>query len=176
MLLLTRTRREAAGLLVGIVALGAGLVLAHAQSKAEAQQAEIERLIKLVDRSNTGKFSFDDAKQFVLDRFDKLDPDRDGTLTLAELQAPLRERMNKAKGTEKNRLQSSLKLLEAEFKAMDKDKDGTVDKNEYVALLQTRFDAANRDKDQTLEPNELKTAAGQKVMLLLGALVTPEGD
>src|SRR5262245_64772494 len=153
---LTCTRREAAGLLMGIAAFGAGTVPVHAQSKAEAQQAEIDRLIKLVDKSGSGKISFEDAKKFVLDRFDKLDHDHDGTLTLAELQAPLREQVIKAKGGEKNRLQSSLKLLEAEFKAMDKDHDGTVDKDEYVALLQSRFDAANRDKDQTLEANELK--------------------
>src|SRR6266498_5144366 len=99
---LTFTRRAAAaGLLTGIVAVGTGIGPATAQSRsaatesksAAAQHAEIDRLIKVVDRSGSGKISFDDARQFVLERFDKLDSDKDGTLTLQELQAPMRERI-----------------------------------------------------------------------------------
>src|SRR5437764_8669074 len=160
----TCTRRHAAvAVVLGITTLAGGPLLAAPKGKSKEmaeQQAEIEKLIKEVDRSGSGKISMEDAKQFVLDRFDKLDPDRDGTLTLAELQAPLRAHMEKAEGMEKQRLEASLKVLEAEFRDMDKYKDGTVSKDEYVALLEKRFNSANRDKDKTLEPRERGTAAG----------------
>src|ERR1041385_2502427 len=145
--MLTCTRRHAAvAVLLGATMLAGGPLLAAPKGKSKEmaeQQAEIESLIKQVDRSNSGKISMEDAKQFVLDRFDKLGPDRDGALTLEKLQAPLRAHLAKADGMEKQRLEASLKVLEAEFRDMDKDKDGTVSKEEYVALLEKRFASAN---------------------------------
>jgi Ca2+-binding EF-hand superfamily protein len=40
--------------------------------------------------------------------------------------------------------------------AMDKDKDGTVSKEEFTAYMEAQFDKADADHDGTLDRNELE--------------------
>jgi hypothetical protein len=54
-----------------------------------------------------------------------------------------------------------------EFLAADKDKDGTLDKAEYLSIVAERFHAANRDSDTTIEAKELHTSAGRRLEALL---------
>jgi Ca2+-binding EF-hand superfamily protein len=160
--------------------------LAHAQSSssgsaetkgyASTPEGQIDTLIKAVDRTQSGKISRDDATQYVLDHFDRLDSDHDGTLSLAELQAPLRDRLGHTSGTEQASIRNSLRMIAQDFRAMDKDRHGTVDKNEYVAFVQRQFDAANPDKDQSLDHKELASPKGRRVMVLLGALRASQQD
>ena len=42
------------------------------------------------------------------------------------------------------------RVTSAEFLAADKDKDGTLDKAEYLSIVAERFHAANRDDDTTI--------------------------
>ena len=53
------------------------------------------------------------------------------------------------------------------LKAADPDSDGTLDKNEYLALVEARFRAADPDNDGTLDAKELKTPAGKALVSLL---------
>ena len=62
--------------------------------------------------------------------FDRLDRDHDGTLTARELRGRLSAR---------------------EFTAADTDKDGTLSKDEYLAVVERRFKAADTDNDGTIE-------------------------
>ena len=78
--------------------------------------------------------------------FDKLDRDHDGTLTRRELGGRLSAR---------------------EFAAADTDKDGTISKDEYLAVVEQRFKAADTDNDGTLTRQELRTKAGSRLLLLL---------
>ena len=78
--------------------------------------------------------------------FDKLDRDHDGTLTRRELRG---------------------RLSAKEFTAADIDKDGTISKDEYLAVVEQRFKAADADGDGTLTPRELRTKAGRQLMRLL---------
>ena len=59
------------------------------------------------------------------------------------------------------------RVTRAEFLAADKDKDGTLDKAEYLSIVAARFHAANRDNDATIETKELHTAAGRRLETLL---------
>jgi Ca2+-binding EF-hand superfamily protein len=49
----------------------------------------------------------------------------------------------------------------------DADNDGTLDKNEFLALVEKRFKAADPDNDGTIDAKELKSSAGRTLMLLL---------
>jgi hypothetical protein len=47
------------------------------------------------------------------------------------------------------------------------DKDGTVDKSEYLNLVQAHFNAADTDHDGTVSESELNTPAGKSLARLL---------
>ena len=53
------------------------------------------------------------------------------------------------------------------LKTLDPDNDGTLDKNEFLALVEKRFNAANPDNDGTIDAKELKSAAGRSLARLL---------
>ena len=55
----------------------------------------------------------------------------------------------------------------AEFAAADPDHDGTVTKDECLAVVEQRFTAADPDHDGTLDAKELNTKAGQALLRLL---------
>jgi hypothetical protein len=45
--------------------------------------------------------------------------------------------------------------------------DGTLDKNEFLALVEKRFKAADLDNDGTIDAKKLKSAAGRSLVPLL---------
>jgi Ca2+-binding EF-hand superfamily protein len=78
--------------------------------------------------------------------FDKLDTDKDGTLDVKELKG---------------------RLTQKEFTAADPDNDGTLSKDEYLAVVEKRFKAADPDNDGTVSAAEFKTATGRSLSQLL---------
>jgi Ca2+-binding EF-hand superfamily protein len=99
-----------------------------------------------LDTDHDGTVSLDEAKKAAETVFNKLDRDRDGTLTARELRGRLSAR---------------------EFTAADTDKDGTLSKDEYLAVIEQRFKAADTDNDGTLTRRELRSKAGRQLLLLL---------
>jgi hypothetical protein len=75
-----------------------------------------------------------------------LDTDNDGTVDKREL---------------------ARRLTPKELAAADPDHDGTLTKDEYLALVEQRFSAADPDHDGTLDAKELNTKAGQALLRLL---------
>jgi Ca2+-binding EF-hand superfamily protein len=55
----------------------------------------------------------------------------------------------------------------SDFAAADPDNDGTLDKNEFVAIVEKRFKAADPDNEGTIDAKELKSAAGRSLTRLL---------
>jgi EF-hand domain pair len=49
----------------------------------------------------------------------------------------------------------------------DPDNDGTLDKNEFLALVEKRLNAADPDKDGTIDAKEIKSAGGRSLVQLL---------
>ena len=103
-------------------------------------------LLMGLDTDHDGTVSLDEAKKAAAAVFDKLDRDRDGTLTSRELHG---------------------RLSAKEFAAADTDKDGTISKDEYLAVVEQRFKAADTDNDGTLTQRELRTKAGLQLLQLL---------
>jgi Ca2+-binding EF-hand superfamily protein len=98
------------------------------------------------DTDNDGTVDIDEAKKAASALFDKLDTDKDGTLDAKELRG---------------------RLTQKEFAAADPDSDGTLTKDEYLAVVEKRFRAADPDNDGTVSAAELKTAAGRSLSRLL---------
>ena len=102
--------------------------------------------IRLLDTDNDGTVDLAEAKKAAAALFDKLERDHDGTLDKRELAG---------------------RLSAKELAAADPDKDGTLTKDEYLAVVEQRFNAANPDKDGTLDAKELNSAAGKALLRLL---------
>jgi EF-hand domain pair/EF hand len=102
--------------------------------------------VGLFDADNDGTVDLDEAKKAAGALFDKLDTDKDGTLDFKELKG---------------------RLTHKEFTAADPDNDGTLSKDEYLAMVEERFKAADPDNDGTVSAAEFKTHAGQSLTKLL---------
>ena len=99
-----------------------------------------------IDTDNDGTVDIDEAKKAASAVFDKLDTDKDGTLDAKELKG---------------------RLTQKELTAADPDNDGTLSKDEYLAVVEKRFKAADPDNDGTVSAAEFKTAAGRSLSQLL---------
>jgi len=102
--------------------------------------------LKGLDPDNDRTMDLNEAKNAASQLFDKLDHDKDGTLSSKEL----RRRLSKK-----------------ELTAGDPDKDKTLSKEEYLAIVGQRFAAANPDKDGTIDCKELGTKSGKALLRLL---------
>lgn len=98
------------------------------------------------DTDNDDTVDMTEAKKAASALFDKLDTDKDGTLYVKELKG---------------------RLTQKEFKTADPDNDGTLTKDEYLAVVDKRFKAADPDNDGTVSAAEFKTAAGRSLSRLL---------
>jgi hypothetical protein len=102
--------------------------------------------VRMLDTDNDGTVDLAEAKKAASALFDKLEHDQDGTLDKRELAG---------------------RLSAKEFAAADPDHDGTLTKDEYLAVVEQRFNAADPDKDGTLDAKELNSAAGKALLRLL---------
>jgi hypothetical protein len=113
----------------------------------------------------TPGLSWDTDKNSVVDwaethaaasaKFDKLDANHDGYVEARELAAANVDKSVLDKG--------------------DKDHDGKLTKDEYLALVRASFDAADSDHGGTVSAAEIQTAAGQNLVLLVseGSILAP---
>jgi len=98
------------------------------------------------DTDNDSTVDLAEAKKAAADLFDKLDIDKDGTLSTKELHG---------------------RLSGENFAAADPDKDKTLTKEEYLALVEQRFKSADADNDGTVSAAEFRTPAGRALARLL---------
>jgi Ca2+-binding EF-hand superfamily protein len=103
-------------------------------------------LIRLLDADNDGTVDLAEAKAAASAMFDRLERDKDGTLDKREL---------------------SRRLSARELAAADPDHDGTLTKEEYLAVVEQRFRAADPDHDGTLDAKELNSGPGRALLRLL---------
>ena len=98
------------------------------------------------------------------------DPDKDGTIDLAEAKAAgakLFAMLDPDKDGTLDKKEIKGRLNKKAFKGADPDKDGTIDKKEYEALIEKAFKAANKDSDATVDGKELGSKKGQKLLALI---------
>ena len=108
----------------------------------------------------------------VLCRPEGDNPDKDGSIDLKEAQAAaaaLFDKLNKDKSKDQTLEIKELqgRLSRADFAAADPDKDGTIDKAEFMKIVETRFAAATPDGDGTVDCKEAATPAGKALMRIL---------
>jgi Ca2+-binding EF-hand superfamily protein len=99
-----------------------------------------------------------------------LDPDKDGTVDLAEAKAAGAKAFAKLDPDNDGSLDAKElgdRVDAAAFKAADPDGDGTLDAKEYAILIEARFKAADPDNDGTLDEKELGTDAGKAFLKLV---------
>jgi hypothetical protein len=123
---------------VAFAALMGAVVPALAATKADP--------VARFDTDNDGTVDLAEAKKAASALFDKLDADRDGTLDSKELRK---------------------RLTDKELAAADPDNDGTLTKDEYLAVVEQRFKAADPDNDGTVSAAEFNTPAGRSLSQLL---------
>jgi Ca2+-binding EF-hand superfamily protein len=127
-----------------VISLAVGTLLATGMP-VSAKSRHIS-LIRLLDTDNDGTVDLAEAKAAASALFDRLEHDKDGTLDKHEL---------------------SGRLSAKELAAADPDHDGTLTKEEYLAVVEQRFGAADPDHDGTLDAKELKSSAGRALLRLL---------
>jgi hypothetical protein len=102
--------------------------------------------IQMFDTDNDGTIDLAEARKAASAAFDRLERDKDGTLDKREV---------------------GRRLSAKELAAADPDHDGTLTKDEYLAVGEQRFAAADPDHDGTLDAKELNSRAGQALLRLL---------
>jgi Ca2+-binding EF-hand superfamily protein len=125
------------------VALTLAAAVLSGPSLAASQQSSA---LKMLDPDKDGTVDLAEAKKAAADLFAKLDSDHDGTLDARELRG---------------------RLTAKELAAADPDHDGTLTLDEYLAIVERRFNAADPDKDGTLDAKELRSRAGRSLVRLL---------
>ena len=122
------------------------LVLGSAPVTGGATAATTRGALKALDPDRDGTVSLAEAKAAASRVFSRLDRDRDGTLDRGELRG---------------------RMVSKEFAAADRDRDGTLDKAEYLSAVEKSFRAADRDSDGTLDAKELSSPRGRVLRRLL---------
>ena len=113
---------------------------------------KLQQAFKTADKDNDGSLDREEAKSLprVAKNFDQIDVDKSNTVTLDEIYASM-----------KKVAQSMREEQQAKFQAADKDKDGTLDRNEAKAFPRVvrNFDQIDADKDGTISQDEIRTYA-----------------
>jgi len=111
-----------------------------------AARAKRSSPVARLDADNDGTVDLAEAKKAAGDLFDKLDTDKEGTLSLKELGG---------------------RVSNKDLSTADPDHDSTLTKDEYLAVVEERFKAADPDNDGTLSASELSSRAGRSLSRLL---------
>jgi Ca2+-binding EF-hand superfamily protein len=122
------------------------LVLVAGASSPVLAKSRQSNWVRMLDTDNDGTVDLAEAKKAASALFDKLESDHDRTLDKREL---------------------ANRLTRKELAAADPDHDGTLTKDEYLAVVEQRFSAADPDHDGTLDARELNSKAGQALLRLL---------
>src|ERR1700693_101192 len=127
--------------LVVFIVIGAVPVAGQVQ----AQRLNIDAFLQQWDTDHDGTLSVDEVKKAALARFEELDRNHKGRLS-------------------RNQLAGVLTFQQ--FRKADKDKDGTLDQDEFLSVIEELFQAADKDHDGTLDKKELGNPTGRTLLKL----------
>jgi hypothetical protein len=134
--------------LVVFIAIGAVPVAGPVQ----AQRLNIDAFLQQSDTDHDGTLSVDEIKKAAIARFEELDRNHKGHLSRSQLAGA---------------------LTFQQFRKADKDKDGTLDQDEFLSVIEGLFQAADKDHDGTLDKKELGSSAGRMLVKLFAVRPGP---
>ncbi|MDB5411318.1 MAG: hypothetical protein JWL84_6230 [Rhodospirillales bacterium] len=154
-----------AAAVVTIAALPVASQTASRPPRSDNAQPRADRtagLLRHLDTDHDGFLSAAEIDAFVTTRFDRLDRDAKGYLTLDDFEARQHRALERAT-TDKRRaaIERSLPRVEAAYKTLNKSGDGRLTRDEYLAASHARFAAADTDHDGKLSLDELRAAKGR---------------
>jgi Ca2+-binding EF-hand superfamily protein len=123
-----------------------------ALGQAHAQRPNVDAFLQEWDADHDGTLSLEEIKTAADARFEMLDRNHKGTLTRAQLAGM---------------------VTFQQFRQADPDKDGKLDKAEFLALVEKLFRFADKDHDGSLDKKELGSSAGRALMGLFAVRQGP---
>jgi EF hand len=110
----------------------------------------------LIDMNFDNVIGDDEAASLADREFDRIDSDRNGTLTETEFTAVRGK--GRWLGWAQSQDQAMTDGLKAKFATLDADKNAGITKAEFLADAKTRYAAADADKDGKITPWEFRAA------------------
>ena len=110
------------------------------------------------------------SPSFAASALESLDPDKDGTVDLAEAKAAagaLFDKLDVDHDGTLDRKELKDRISAEDWKIADPDNDKTISKDEYLAFVEVAFKRANPDNDSTIDAKELKSPGGRALLRLL---------
>jgi hypothetical protein len=121
-------------------------------------EAEVQRLLRLMDKDKNGAVSKDEFMEYMSQTFDRLDVNRSGQIERNELskaEFPFGRGTSAAAATDVRQL----------LRLMDKDVNGTVSKEEFMEYMSQTFDRLDVNRSDQLDRNELRRMADPNWLL-----------
>jgi Ca2+-binding EF-hand superfamily protein len=119
-----------------------------ALGQAQAQRPNVDAFLEQWDTDHDGTLSLDESKKAAVARFGELDRNHKDSLTRSQLAGIVSYR---------------------QFRQSDINKDGRLDKTEFLSLVEKLFQEADKDHDGTLDKQELRSPAGRALLGLFAA-------
>jgi hypothetical protein len=155
----THRRFTVAFLAVAVVTIAALPVASQTSSAPRTDRTA--GLLNHLDTDHDGFLSAAEIDAFVTTRFDRLDRDGKGYLTIDDFEARQRRALERATDKRRAAIERSLPRVEAAYRILNKAGDGRLTKQEYLAASHARFAAADTDGDGKLSLDELRAAKGR---------------
>jgi Ca2+-binding EF-hand superfamily protein len=118
------------------------IVLTTAAFGADIYRMDAAEVMATSDKNKDGRIDREEYHQRMTEVFFFIDADKDGNLTMTEIEA-------------------AGKVDPEHFMASDRDGDQSLSLREYLNALNNDFDAADKDKDGTLDMEELRRMVGK---------------
>jgi Ca2+-binding EF-hand superfamily protein len=118
------------------------IVLSTAAFGADVYRMDAAEVMATSDKNQDGRIDREEYLQRMTEVFFFIDADKDGSLTMTEIEA-------------------AGKVDPERFMAADRDGNQTLSLREYLNALNNDFDAADKDKDGTLDMEELRRMVGK---------------
>jgi Ca2+-binding EF-hand superfamily protein len=142
-------------IMAGVVLVGTMVDGTNASGqKTSGNQSGTKLWLTAMDTDKDGTVSKEEFTTYMQAQFDKADSDNDGTLDRNELEH-LRQAFGITTAFTQKTSSSTPNVPRLSMTALDKDNDGTVSEQEFMAYMQVLFDKADADHDGTLDRNEL---------------------
>ena len=118
------------------------IVLSTAAFGADIYRMDAAEVMAMSDKNQDGRIDREEYHQRMTEVFFFIDTNKDGSLTITEIEA-------------------AGKVDPERFMATDRDGNQTLSLREYLNALYKDFDAADKDKDGTLDMEELRRMVGK---------------